>query len=182
MTRMDIHSERGQHAHAAAQYMAGELGHRWCWTWFPTPSERGKAAARADGCFVAYHPARSIQAVAECKARSQSRAFFDTVSTYPGHYVITEDKITHGRAASVALGVPFLLLAYLVPDMAAYVFPISNHDGELLVEYERARTPTKATVNGGKALRDNAYIPFEYARMYDLRSERAEQIAATFPL
>lgn len=161
--------------------MAHELGRRWYWRWFATPSERGHAGARLDGCFAKYHPDPTLTAIAECKARSKSRAFFDTVGTFPGQYILTADKITHGIHASVALGVPFLLLVYLIPDMAAYVFPITNHDGEVIVEYTIANTETRATVNGGSALRENAYIPFDYARRYDLRCDRAEEIARTLP-
>lgn len=179
---MDIHSTKGQHAHQAAQFMAESLGYRWRWAWFATPSDVDSAAARVDGCFVRYHPDRAITAIAECKARTQPRTFFDGVSVHPGHYILTEDKITHGLHASRTFGVPFLLLVYLIPDMAAHVFPISNAQGELLVDYVRDRTETRATVNGGTASRWNAYIPFDYAHVYDLQGERAEQIKATLPL
>lgn len=178
--KLDIHTPRGQQAHRAAQYMAARLGDKWGMRWFATPSAEGKANARLDGMFVRYHPASEVTIVAECKVRSQSRAFFDTVSEFPGHYIISENKITHGLAASRTFGVPFFICAYLVPDMAAHVFPISNHAGELLLEYQRARTATRRTVNGGVAIGDNAYIPFAYAHVYDLQSETAQDIAATY--
>ena len=175
---MDIHTPRGQLAHRAAQYMAEALGQRWRWSWFPTPSEPGREGARLDGCYVRYHPTAAVQAVVECKARGQPRQYFTASGTHPGCYLISADKITHGVAASTALGVPFVLMVYLVPDQMAHIFPITNHRGEVLVTYDTAATVTQATTNGGSAVRENAFIPFDYARPYSLASAQAEAIAA----
>jgi len=77
-------------------------------------------------------------------------------------YLITADKITNGVKLASLLVVPFYIFACLNIDDIIIGFRV--WDKEYLFPYEVKRTETQETINGGTAIRDNAYIPFKYGR------------------
>ena len=44
-------------------------------------------------------------------------------------------------------------------------FTITDNEGNYLFDIRTQKTKTQATINGGKAERENAYLPMEYATL-----------------
>ena len=61
------------------------------------------------------------------------------------------------------LMVPYLGFLYLVPDDMIFYWKITNKIGDFRFDYEVKETLTQKTINGGKTIRENAYLPFKYA-------------------
>ena len=61
------------------------------------------------------------------------------------------------------LRIPFLGFLYLIPDEMIFYWKITNRIGDFNFEYEVRKTETQKTVNGGKIIRENAYLPYKYA-------------------
>lgn len=73
-----------------------------------------------------------------------------------GSYLVTFDKLVKGRVLSAALCVPYVLIVGL-KDRIVY-WTVTDAKGEWLVPLATRRTKTRATVNGGSAVRMNAYL------------------------
>ena len=119
-----------------------------------TPKAR---AAKCDGFFV--NPDNEIVALYECKCRTlteQDLIKFDSA-------ILTEEKLIQCCVLSTYLCVPFLFLFYLVPDDIAYYWKMTDEKGQILVPYTVEETRTQRTVNGGSAVRKNAYLPVKFA-------------------
>jgi hypothetical protein len=99
-------------------------------------------------------------------SRAEMRQFGDT-------YLITEQKLVDGMRVGSLLGVPFYVVALLLPDGLAYAWKMMTHEGEPLVTWQSAETVTQATCEGGKATRVNAYLPFAQAMEFRVGSIHA---------
>lgn len=106
----------------------------------------------------------ALIAVAEMKCRQMTAdaLFLD----YGGEWLVTYDKVLKLCDASRLLGVPGYGLLYLVPDRTLMTIKICDENGELAQQIIVKRTATQATVNGGQAMRVNAYIPMHTAKVY----------------
>ena len=80
-----------------------------------------------------------------------------------GSWLITHKKILQGQITSKMLMVPYLGFLYLVPDDMIFYWKITNKIGDFRFDYEVKETLTQKTINGGKTIRENAYLPFKYA-------------------
>lgn len=117
--------------------------------------------AKIDGQFIRDD---QLIAVAEVKSRdmslSQLRAFRIPA---PG-YLITDRKLLDGQTVARLLQVPYYLLAGLTSGEIAW-WQISNKDGQRVVNVTVLRCATRATVNGGTAVRLNAFVSLEGMRL-----------------
>lgn len=102
-----------------------------------------------------------IVAVVETKCRQMT--LNDLLFKFEGDWLITWDKVVAGRDVALSLRVPFVGLLYLVPDDTLLVQKITDADGEWNVDMRIKETTTQRTVNGGSAVRYNAYISMENA-------------------
>lgn len=102
-----------------------------------------------------------IVAVVETKCRQMT--LFDLTHKFEGDWLITWDKVVAARDVALSLRVPFVGLLYLVPDDLLLVQKITDPDGEWTVGMRIKETATQRTVNGGTAVRYNAYICMEGA-------------------
>jgi hypothetical protein len=78
--------------------------------------------------------------------------------SFSSKWLITYDKIDRGIALCTKLGVDFRGFLYLVPDQTLLIVKIWDHKKGLVCDMDVEETKTQATVNGGTAIRLNAYI------------------------
>ena len=117
-------------------------------------------AARVDAVWIRQ---RQCIACSEHKVRTASRAL---IEQWGGTYLITAQKLTDGVSASKVLGVPFWVVALLLPDAMAYAWQITDPKGEIISPWEEAVSTTQATCEGGFAARMNAFVPFAHAESF----------------
>jgi hypothetical protein len=142
---LDCNTPKGQEA-LVRQHEAGRLFERRFPTLrvFHTPDESG-----ADIDMMVVEGGR-LRAVAEVKARDMTFAQFS--GPFNREWLITEDKLKRGQSIASALCVPFIGVLYLWREQMIFVHKFTG--GSWRVE----RTATQATVNGGTAVRANAYV------------------------
>tara|TARA_R100000781_G_scaffold2704_3_gene4255 strand:+ start:2818 stop:3300 length:483 start_codon:yes stop_codon:yes gene_type:complete len=78
-----------------------------------------------------------------------------------GSWLITMDKIMDGKKLSEMLCVPFIGFLYLIKDDIIMYWKITDNNGEFLFDFDIKKTKTQRTINGGTAIRTNAYLPFK---------------------
>lgn len=156
---LDVLTPKGQETVAQEDEAASLLfAHRQI-RYVRTPKD-GPAAVDA----VLTHDAHGLCAVAEMKCRQMTHE--GLIQDYDGEWLITYDKVLKLCDAARLLGVPGMGLLYLVPDRILLTIKICDHNGELSQQLIVKRTPTQATVNGGQAMRVNAYVPMHTAKVY----------------
>lgn len=121
-----------------------------------TPKDR---PADIDGIIT--HNGTLISGV-EVKCRMMT--YEELMGPFRGRWLVTQDKIDRGISLCRGLGIDFRGFLYLVPDKMLVIVPIWSYDRGLLADIELAQTETQATVNGGVALRLNAYIDITKAK------------------
>jgi len=105
-----------------------------------------------------------LEAVVEVKARdfgiNQLR------STFKNEWLVSAHKIDSMMAASALLCVPGYFILYMKPDRMCMMVKVTEESGLPCRKYRMEETWTQATCNGGKALRVNAFIDMEDAKIY----------------
>lgn len=128
-----------------------ETARRLAAAWDASLVETGDgAAALVDALFVR---GGVLVGLAEIKCRTLTLARLETF----GDYLVTEQKLLAGAALSVALRVPFVLAVRL--EDAIVWWRITDGRGRRELVWQTCRTETRATCNGGSAVRQNAYLP-----------------------
>lgn len=95
----------------------------------------------------------------EVKCRNMT---MDTlVKEFGKKWLVTADKIDRCINISKSLGIDFRGFLYLVPERILLIVPIWSYETGYTCRIDRETTSTQATVNGGTALRENAYIHLE---------------------
>ena len=94
--------------------------------------------------------------VVETKCRELSFAQFDNL--FDQTWLVTLDKIMTAKSVAEGLQVPLLGFLYLVPDYTLLWRKLWCPENGWVTPFTVKKTETRATVNGGKALRDNAFI------------------------
>lgn len=147
---LDINTERGRDSLwdeiAAIQFLKA----RWPGCVYAHTDKQKSAAVDA---IILRH--ERIHAVAETKCRQMTLS--ELHNRFNSEWLVTYDKLK--RAAQVAdlLCVEFWGLLYLVPDKTLLRVKL-YHDGHWLVPMRIERTETQKTINGGKIIRENAFI------------------------
>jgi hypothetical protein len=103
----------------------------------------------------------NVVAVVEQKSRNMS---LEQLQNWNNEWLITFEKIEAGRYVANSLGVPFIGFLYLIPDDLLITKQLSNANGEWTCEFRTALTETQETINGGKIVRENAYIDLTGAK------------------
>lgn len=98
-----------------------------------------------------------IVGICEVKCRDMT---LNQLTDY-GSYLITNEKIEKLQYLSNSLQCHGLLLVYLIPEDIICYWYICDTDGNLLLNYDIKTSETQATCNGGKATRENAYLPLQ---------------------
>ena len=146
MSTLDCSWGRGPAALAAQQQIARAVARIWRGEVHATP--RGPAVVD-----VVFTRDGELLSIAEIKAREITLVDL----AHLDGYLITHDKLTRGRAAALAFGVPFDLFIGF-SDGAIGWFRVTEADGRWATRYRVRDTVTQATCNGGHAIRANAYL------------------------
>lgn len=81
-------------------------------------------------------------------------------------WLITMDKVEHGKAAAAAMSVPFYGFCFLVDDGVLLVQKIADAEGQYAVSFRVERTETVKNCNGGTKKVPNAFIPMGNAKEF----------------
>lgn len=98
-----------------------------------------------------------IVGVCEVKCRNDT---LEQIIDY-GSYLITNEKIKKLQIISKSLQCHGLLIVYFIPNDIISYWYICDTDGNMLFDYDIKISETQATCNGGKASRQNAYLPLQ---------------------
>lgn len=101
--------------------------------------------------------------VSEMKCRQMTTE--QLMGEYRGEWLVTYSKLEKLSSAARLLGVPGVGLLYLVPEKKLLSVRICNEDGLFIPGIRVERTATQATVNGGTAVRENAYVSVADAKV-----------------
>lgn len=104
--------------------------------------------------------AGELCAVAEIKCRAMTEAQLQGLG---GEWLVTHEKIVAAKAVAASHAVPLYGLLYLIPEDVLLSLRLTDREGRLVVPFRVDITETQATVNGGTAVRANAYIPMGLA-------------------
>lgn len=157
---MDIKTPKGritleQEARAARIYESNFPGV----TYSHTPKDE---AAKVDAFLT---EGNQITAVIETKCRSDMTVK-DLRGPRGNRLLVTEDKIQTGKMISKSCFIPFYLFLYFTREDRLLVQEITGKNGLWSTEFYSMATPTQGTVNGGTAVRDNAYIDMSDSTEY----------------
>lgn len=97
-----------------------------------------------------------VMALVETKCRADVD-FYEFQTRYRNRWLITERKLKFAAACAERERVPLYGFLYIVRGQVLMVKRLTDARGNL-VEHETAETKTQATVNGGEAIRLNAFI------------------------
>lgn len=161
MRKLNINTPRGQAA-LREEYKALELyeQHHPEMTHVSTP--KGKPA-RLDGVLVDREGV--IRAVVESKARyGLTLEAFRT--KFKNEWLLSLEKIEEGARVAELFCVPFVGFLYLVEDETLLTIQIADETGSFSVPFYVRKTETLKNINGGKALRNNAFISMKEARVF----------------
>ena len=119
-------------------------------------------AGDIDGFFLK-QDRKTIVAAVEIKAREMTEA---ELKRFGNEWLVTFEKIQKGALIAKSLCVPFYGVLYLIPDQKTYLVKLTDEHGNIVAPMRLEVTETKATCNGGTALRTNAYVSVEGAKVY----------------
>ena len=85
------------------------------------------------------------------------------MGSYKGEWLVTWEKIEKAKNLAKQLCIGLTGFLYLVPSKTLLVQKITDETGRLLVPMRLETTETQATINGGRALRTNAFISMKNA-------------------
>ena len=150
MSQLDINTERGQETLLEEKEAAKIIESYWPGCRYIHTDKTGTAAVDA---MIFRHD--KYVAVAETKCRQMT---LDRLTgEFNNEWLVTNDKLKNGAMAADLFDVEFWGVLYLVPSKVLIRVKLYRK-GQWLVPIRTAHTETQKTVNGGKIVRENAYI------------------------
>jgi hypothetical protein len=141
---LDCETPRGQVFLAREQRIAALCAEAWHATVMHAAPPRTIDALFAHDAY--------LYRVAEIKTRDMT---WDDLQRF-GSYLVTFDKLLAGRDLGVRLQVEYVLVVGLLD--ATVWWPITDAKGAWTADLRVQQTETRATCNGGSAVRANAYV------------------------
>lgn len=158
---MDINSPKGQKSLLDERRMAKWLEEKFKLQYIETPKN---FPATIDAVLV---KEGEMKAIVETKCRYKlTLEKFNTAFEFK--WLITWAKVQNAITIANSLGVPCVGFLYLVDENILLSQKISEPDGRLLVNISLSTTETQATINGGLAVRTNAFIDMRKAKVFCL--------------
>ena len=154
---LDINTEKGQESLRYEKEMLDHIRSTFCnnhRTSLLIETDKEKES-KVDGIIVKNN---QVSGIFESKCRNMSLM---ELQNY-GSWLVTFDKIMDGKNLSKLLCVPFVGFLYLIKDKIVMYWKITDSKGEFEFDFEIKKTKTRKTINGGEAIRTNAYLPVKY--------------------
>lgn len=157
---MDILTPRGQRTarDESAAYRLWEQSNPG-WSVIQTPKDQ---PASVDA-FLVWEG--EIRAVVECKCR-YGIDFHGFEAKFDSEWLVTMDKVIRGASVARELCVPLVGFLTFADTGQLLCKEIADHTGQFTVPFRCENTLTQRTVNGGEAVRANAYINMRGAKIY----------------
>lgn len=155
---MDILTKKGQISLEQEQKFIQRLNKKYMdrdRLFFQTPKN---APSACDGIIVNI-TTEEIAGIFESKCRDLT---FEQLFAF-GSWLVTFEKLEKCKAVSELLQVPFFGFLYLIPEDRTLLWKITDEEGKYDFDFKVRETETQATINGGKAIRNNAYLPIKFA-------------------
>ena len=150
---MDILTEKGQQSLRHEEEMLAIIMDKYGLDIIETNKDR---PALCDGFIVRNG---IITGVFESKCRNNTIEDFNRW----GSWLVTYEKIDGLAWLSSKLCVPAVGFLYSIPDRTVLKWKITDKEGNYLFDFKVDETITQATINGGQAKRENAYLPMEHS-------------------
>ena len=150
---MDILTEKGQQSLRSEEEMLAIIMGKYDLDIIETNKDR---PAICDGFTVRNG---IITGVFESKCRNNTLEDFNRW----GSWLVTYEKIDGLAWLSSKLCVPAVGFLYSIPDRTVLKWKITDKEGNYLFDFKVDETITQATINGGQAKRENAYLPMKYS-------------------
>ena len=106
--------------------------------------------------------------VAETKCRYDIASLEQFQANYKNEWLVTWSKVNNAINIATSMGVPCVGFLYLVKPKVLLTQKLSDKTGRLAVDVRLSTTSTQATINGGIALRTNAFINMAGAKIYTM--------------
>lgn len=158
---MDINSKKGQVSLADEQLVAEFVEKQLCYKYVQTPKNM---PAAVDAILIE----DGIKAVVETKCRYDIDSIDYFKNIYKSEWLVTWEKINKSIQIASGMCVPCVGMLFLVKPKMLLIQRISNPNGNIVPSIRLQTTSTQATINGGLALRTNAYIDMQKAKVYKL--------------
>lgn len=97
----------------------------------------------------------AICGVFESKCRKANVA---QMHRWGDEWILTHQKLLDGVEISKRLRTPFYGIVYLLDEPIGMFIKLTDNEGKILPKVRVENTETRATINGGTAVRANAYI------------------------
>lgn len=128
-----------------------------------TPKDR---PADIDGFVIQRHPGNSSGTlICGVEVKCRNMEVDQLKGEYQNRWLVTADKVDRGVAICKGLGIDFRGFLYLVPNKMLLIVPIWSYEKGYVADIEYEQSQTQATVNGGLAVRINAYIDTSKAKV-----------------
>lgn len=109
----------------------------------------------------------TMRAVVETKCRYNLK-LAQLKNSFNNEWLVTWTKVQNAMQIAISLGVPCVGLLYLVEEKTLLVQKLSDQYGNLMAKLRIENTKTQATINGEKAVRNNAFIDMTNAKIYQI--------------
>lgn len=83
-------------------------------------------------------------------------------------WILTHQKLLDGAEISKRLCIPFYGIVYLLDEPIGIFIKLTDCNGTVLPKVRVENTETQATINGGTAIRANAYIDISSCLMFPI--------------
>lgn len=110
-----------------------------------------------------------LEAVLEIKTRDMTT---EQLRAWHNEWLVTFDKIIEARNIAKALCVPLVGFLYLKPERRLMVRRICGPSGLFTTKLRVETTETQATVNGGRAVRSNAFLDMTGCKVFDAEAPK----------
>jgi len=160
---MDINSVRGQDSLMHERIMSMWIETAWKCRYIETPKD---SPALIDA-IITDERGGTMRAVVETKCRYNLK-LAQLKNSFNNEWLVTWTKVQNAMQIAISLGVPCVGLLYLVEEKTLLVQKLSDQYGNLMAKLRIENTKTQATINGEKAVRNNAFIDMTNAKIYQI--------------
>jgi hypothetical protein len=159
---LDILTLKGQESWRDEQRLAAWLEQNFKFRYVQTPKH---VSATVDAVLIGANHALIGVAETKCRYNLDMNEF---KTAFKQEWLMTWNKVNYAMKIATGLGVPLVGFLFLVKPSVVLVQRISNPNGELVAPIRLQTTTTKATINGGYAVRTNAFIDMSAAKFYEV--------------